>query len=218
MLGDAEEFFVPIRATPVLGSALNQVLNGRVNSRFPTIRYWIDAHDRVIRVNDEWVKFAAENDGGAVGTAASIVGRTLWSFIDDPTLCNLYFELVLLARNGRLIGFGFRCDAPCFRRVFQMRISGGTGGEVEFATTLESEEAREAVSLLDCRQPRNEQFLRMCSWCQRVKANSRWLPVETAVVVLGLMSSPTVPAITHGICEDCYSRMMAKVSALKRAS
>jgi hypothetical protein len=58
-----------------------------------------------------------------------------------------------------------------FAAVFQMRISGGLGEEVEFASTLESEEARAAVSLLDCRQPRNEEFVRMCSWCQRVNAN-----------------------------------------------
>jgi hypothetical protein len=189
-----------------------------VKSRIPAIRYWIDAQDRIIRVNDEWAKFAAENDGGPVGPAAGILGRNLWSFIEDPTLCNLYREMVLLARKGRPIAFSFRCDAPCFRRVFQMRISGGLRDEVEFASTLESEEARDAVSLLDCHQPRNEQFVRMCSYCQRVHANSQWMPVEAAVVALGLMSGTTIPAITHGICEDCYAKMMAEISALKLAS
>ena len=189
-----------------------------MKSRSPTIRYWIDAQDRVIRVNDEWARFAAENDGGPVGPAADIVGRELWSFIDDQTLSNLYREMVLIARSGRPISFDFRCDAPRFRRVFQMRISGGTGEDVEFASTLKSEVAREAVPLLDCRQPRNEQYVRMCSWCQRVQANGRWVPVEEAVAELGLMSSPTIPAITHGICEDCRTRMMVEISALRLAS
>jgi hypothetical protein len=215
---DSEEFNESIRAIPVTGRAPGTIPNGRVKSRHPTIRYWIDAQDRVIRVNDEWARFAAENDGETVGPATGIVGQTLWSFIDDPTLCNLYREMVLLARIGRPIVFGFRCDAPCFRRVFQMRISGGTGGEVEFASTLESEEAREAVSLLDCRQPRNDRFLRMCSWCQRVETDSRWLPVEEAVMALGLMSGHTLPAITHGICDECHARMMAEISTLKLAS
>ncbi len=189
-----------------------------VKATFPTIRYWIDAQDRVIWVNSEWAKFAAENDGGAVGAASGIVGRTLWSFIDDPTLCGLYREMVLIARKGRPVSFGYRCDAPCFRRTFQMCISRGAGEEVEFASTLESEEARERVSLLDCRQPRNDQFVRMCSWCQRVHANSRWMPVEAAIIELGLMSSPTLPAVTHGICEDCYSKMKAEMSTLRLAS
>jgi hypothetical protein len=184
----------------------------------PTIRYRIDAQDRIIWVNEEWAKFAAENDGGNLGRAAGILGQTLWSFIDDQTLCNLYNEMVLLARKGRPISFRFRCDAPRFRRVFEMRISGGTGAEVDFATTLQSEEEREAVSLLDCHQPRNQQFIRMCSWCQRVFANTRWLPVEAAVVALDLMSGPTVPAITHGICEDCNSKVLAKLSALRLVS
>lgn len=189
-----------------------------MKSRFPTIRYWIDAQDRIIRVNDEWAKFSAENDGGSVGSAAGILGQTLWSFIEDQTLGNLYREMVLHARKGHPISFSFRCDAPCFRRVFQMRISGGLGEEVEFASTLESEEARAAVSLLDCRQPRNEEFVRMCSWCQRVNASGRWMAVEVAVVMLGLMSDPTVPAITHGICEDCRSRLSAEMSKLRLAS
>jgi hypothetical protein len=214
----AKKTSVPMGATPVFGGAPSQVPNRRVRSKAPSIRYWIDANDRVVRVNDEWAKFAAENDGGPVVSAAGIVGQTLWSFIDDPTLCNLYREMVLLARKGQPISFGFRCDAPCFRRIFQMRISGGTGEEVEFASTLESEEARDAVSLLDNRQPRDERFIRMCSWCQRVRANDRWVSVEAAVSELGLMSGPTVPAITHGICEDCRRTMMAEIAALKLAS
>jgi len=188
-----------------------------MKSGFPTIRYWIDAQDRVIRVNDEWAKFAEENDGGPVGPATGILGRTLWSFIEDPTLSELYVKMVLLARKGRPVAFGFRCDAPCFRRLFQMRISAGRGEEVEFASTLESEEPREAVSLLDCRQPRNEHFIRMCSWCQRVQADGQWMPVEVAVVVLNLLSGPTVPAVTHGICEDCNARVMVEISALRLA-
>jgi len=189
-----------------------------MNSKSPAIRYWIDAQDRVIRVNDEWAKFAAENDGGPVGPASGILGQSLWSFIADTSLCNLYRELVLLARKGHPVGFSFRCDAPCFRRVFQMRLNGEKEGVVEFASTLESEEARKAVSLLDCRQPRNERYIRMCSWCQRVEVHGQWLPIDTAVVALGLMTAPTIPAITHGICEECYGKMMAQISALKLAS
>lgn len=189
-----------------------------MKARFPTIRYRIDAQDEVIWVNEEWEKFAAENDGGAVGAAKGIVGQTLWSFIGDPTLSNLYHEMVLLARKGRPISFSFRCDAPCFRRVFQMRIGRVAGDEVEFASTLESEESRDRVSLLDCHQPRNGQFVRMCSWCQRVHANNLWVQVEDAVIELGLMSSPTLPAITHGICEECHSKMMAEISTLRLAS
>jgi hypothetical protein len=198
--------------------AAPQIPNAGVISNSPTIRYWIDARYRIVRVNDEWAKFASENEGGPVGSSAGIVGRTLWSFMEDPTLCNLYREMVVLARKGRPVAFTFRCDAPRFRRVFRMRITGRAGGEVEFASTLESEEAREAVALLDSRQPRNDQFVRMCSWCQRIKANGRWVPVEEAVVELGLMAGPSVPAITHGICEDCDHGMTAEISALKRAS
>lgn len=218
MVREAKKIPVETPATAVPGGDPNVVPDGRVKPRLPTIRYWIDAHDRVIRVNDAWARFAAENDGGPVEAASGILGRTLWSFIEDATIGSLYRDMVLLARKGRSVGFGFRCDAPGFRRIFQMRISGGKADEVEFASTLESEEAREPVSLLDCHQPRNEQYLRMCSWCQRVHAKGQWVPVEAAVVLLNVMSGPAVPSITHGICGDCHGRIMAEISKLRLAS
>lgn len=98
-----------------------------------------------------------------------------------------------------------------------MRITGEKTGLVEFASTLESEEPRDPVTAFDVQQPRNERFLRMCSWCKRVKVGVEWMEVEEAVVVLGLMTAPAVPSITHGICEDCYNRMMGVVSDLKFA-
>jgi hypothetical protein len=51
----------------------------------------------------------------------------------------------------------------------------------------------------------------MCSWCQRVEVKGRWMPVETAVAALGLMAAPTVPAISHGICDACYERAMSQL-------
>ena len=32
------------------------------------------------------------------------------------------------------------------------------------------------------------------------------------------MSRPTLPAVTHGICEECYSKMKAEISTLRLAS
>jgi hypothetical protein len=57
----------------------------------------------------------------------------------------------------------------------------------------------------------------MCSWCQRVRVSGRWVQVEEAVVLLDLMSRTTIPAITHGICEDCQGRIRNEVSALRLA-
>ncbi len=177
----------------------------------PTVRYWIDSQDNVVRVNEEWAKFAADNDGGTVAGAAEILGRPLWSFIEDASLRYLYQEMVILARKGSPISFTFRCDSPRFRRAFRMQITGEKGGVVEFASTLTSEEAREAVSLLDCHQPRNDQFIRMCSWCKRVEVDLVWTQVEAAVIKLGLMTAPTVPSITHGICDDCLGEAMGSI-------
>lgn len=182
-----------------------------------TIRYWIDSQDRIVRVNEEWQRFAEENDGSE-SLSGGCLGMSLWSFIGDATLSNIYRDMVNLARAGRPIRFAFRCDAPRFRRLFEMRILATAGDLVEFASTLKSEEEREAVPILDCRQARNSQFVRMCSWCQRIAVNDRWLPAEIAVERLGFMMAPTVPELTHGVCEACLSKMMNQVSELKNAS
>jgi len=200
---------------PGTGGPLFRTLLRNVKSKFPTIRYWIDAEDNVVRVNDEWESFAAENDGGPVGPAVGILGQPLWTFIRDASLRTLYREMVILARNGQPVDFSFRCDAPRWRRVFRMRLTGEKTGVVEFASTLESEEAREAVSLLDCRQPRDERYVRMCSWCQLVEVHGLWVPVEAAVVELGLMAAPSLPAITHTLCDGCNRRVMSQISALE---
>jgi hypothetical protein len=141
-----------------------------------------------------------------------ILGRKLSSCFTDPTLRELYRQLVDLARQRRPVRFSYRCDAPAFRRLFEMRIQGGDQGGVEFASTPKWQEPRTAVPLLDCHQVRNRKLVRACSWCQRIATAGQWLPVEAAVEALGLMESATLPALTHGICEECHAGMLTVIA------
>jgi hypothetical protein len=182
----------------------------------PTIHYWIDAQDRIIRVDEHWAKFAAENDGGAL-RPERMVGQKLWSGIANPTLGALYRQLVGLARRGRVVRFRFRCDSPELRRLYEMEIRGGEGGLVEFASTLQGLEERPRVPLLDSRQARREGLVRVCSWCQRIAVPGGWQPVEAAIETLGLMQKPVLPALTHGICEECHTQMSALIADAEEA-
>jgi hypothetical protein len=184
-----------------------------MSTSLPTIRYWIDAQDRIVGVNEDWTKFAHENDGEAL-IGGNIVGKSLWDFVADTTLAALYKELLALARTAKPIRFAFRCDAPAFRRLFAMQISLEGPASVEFASTLRWQEPRPPVALLDCHQRRNEEFVRVCSWCQRISARGKWLSVEAAVEALGLMEADTLPALTHGICEKCNAKMLASVRSM----
>jgi hypothetical protein len=178
-----------------------------------SIRYRIDAQDRLFEVNEDWLTFAAENDP-FMAERRRIMGRSLWSCIADPTVEELYRQMVNAARLGRTSRFKYRCDAPSFRRLFEMRIQGSGEGAVEFASELLDEEARPAVSLLDVRQPRNSDFVLVCSWCQRIAVGGTWLPVEEGVRALGPMEHDTLPGLTHGICPECRAKMLAGIHSL----
>jgi hypothetical protein len=181
------------------------------------VRYSIDDKDRIFQVNDDWLRFAAENDGGKV-TPPSILGKSLWSCIEDPTLSELYQKLVEAARLGKRVRFNYRCDAPEFRRLFEMEVVGREHRTVDFISTLLDEEKRARVPLLDCYQPRSQEFVRVCSWCQRIAVGGEWLPVEAGVEALGIMQKSTLPAVSHGICNDCLVKVRKELAALVNAA
>ena len=188
-----------------------------MSSDSPAIRYWIDAQDCIIRVDENWAKFAAENNGGAV-QSERVLGQKLWSGISNPTLRSIYRQLIALARRGRAVRFLFRCDSPGQRRLFAMEIRSQDGGVVEFASTLQGEEDRPVVPLLDSRRTTREGLVRVCSWCQRLAVPGGWEPVETAVQTLGLMEHTILPGLTHGICEECHDKMSALIADENKAA
>jgi hypothetical protein len=188
-----------------------------MNATLPTtIQYRIDAENCLIYVNDQWDRFAAENDGRGLALV-DVLGQSLFSYIADPTILQLYMQMVVLARQGRPATFKYRCDSPKFRRRFEMKFHALDAGVVEFSSTLLEIEPRAEVLLLDRRQPRNGKFLRVCSWCQRIRVGDAWLSAEEAVAKLDLMEEATMPALTHGICETCHGEMMATIAQLPAA-
>jgi hypothetical protein len=69
---------------------------------------------------------------------------------------------------------------------------------------------RERVELLDVGVSRDSDLVTMCSWCRRVlAAEDRWKEVEIAIQLLGLFEGDSLPGISHGVCPECYARVMA---------
>ena len=160
-----------------------------------------------MRVNRAWTEFAIKNGAGKEMNPEVVLGTNFWSAFSDPTTLELYQKMVGLARQGKVIEFSYRCDAPDFRRVFVMRIE-QAGLEVAFCSTLVREEKRMTVSFLEAGQMRSSETIRMCSWCQKVAGREGdWMSVENAVERLRLMEMHPPPHISHGICERCAQRM-----------
>lgn len=173
--------------------------------------------DRITWVNGDWMRFAADNDGKTC-ESAQIVGKRLWPCIQDETIGELYRHLTDQARKGKQVRFNYRCDAPSFRRLFEMQIIGLENDGVEYCSTLLDEEPRTTVPLLDSLQPRNRDLVRVCSWCQRIAVDGQWVSVEDAVQALGLMEAKMVPGLTHGICKECETKMMERLAKIQKSS
>lgn len=175
--------------------------------------YSIDANDRLCSLSEDWEQCAMANDGASV-LSECVFGRSLWDFIEDTAVRELYRQMVHRARSGHPAQFKYRCDAPEWRRQFRMTICTRADGKVEFLSQLIWEEQRPRVDILDVKIPRNEQWVRVCSWCQNIALpDGSWVSVEEAVEEMGIMAEETLPRLTHGICPPCYSGMMEQFSS-----
>lgn len=174
--------------------------------------YHIDAADRLCGVNADWGRFALANNGTTV-MPDQVLGRSLWDFIEDNAVRELYRQIIQRARSGHPAHFNYRCDAPDFRRQFRMTIRAAADSTVEFTSRLCWEHQRPRVNLIDLKTKRNKHWVRVCGWCQNIALpDGTWMVVEEAVRQLGLMAKETPPILTHGICPPCHSAMMAQMT------
>lgn len=180
------------------------------------IRYRLNDRDEIVFVNEAWDAFASANSAEHL-TATHVLGRPLWEFIADGTTRLLYRDLLARVRGDRPVRFVLRCDSPDFRRLLEMEISRGQDGLAEFRVWTLSEDERQPQPLLDPDRPHSEELLQVCGWCKKVEVGGRWAEVEEAVSLLGLFERLVLPRVTHGICEDCNSRMVATLNDSRSA-
>lgn len=174
--------------------------------------YVIDDGDRITSVSGSWDLFAAHNDGGA--RATDVVGQPLWDFVAHDTTRHVYRDLIARVRSGRRVAFSYRCDSPTLRRFMRMTISPGTDGAVTFESEVMRSEARDAPAVTISPDVQTGDLLRVCGWCKRVAVtDTEWVEVELAVERLGLMADHSPVGVTHGMCPECFTRVMQEVDA-----
>jgi len=175
-----------------------------------TLSYAIDDQDRLIKVDDGYYRFAAEN--GWNGADASL-GRSLWDFVAGHDVKKLQRLLLRRVREGvRDVELPFRCDGPDVTREMDIRIAAdSTGRVVLFSARLREEEEREEPQpLFDADAPRDEgDFLQMCAWCDRFLVEGEWVEVEEAAKRLELFRRREMPVLDHGICPECSGQLLA---------
>ena len=175
-----------------------------------TLSYAIDDQDRLIKVDDGYYRFAAENGWEGAGDS---LGRSIWDFVAGHDVQKLQRLLLRRVREGvRDVELPFRCDGPDVTRAMDIRIASDKVGRVVlFSARLRAEEEREEPQpLLDPDAPRDESnFLPMCAWCDRFLVDGEWVEVEEAARRLELFRRTELPELDHGICPECSGQLMA---------
>lgn len=170
------------------------------------IRYRLSAADRIESIDGPWDRFAREN--GAPGLPRP-EGERLLDHVAGSSVRAVLASLLDRARRRRdPIELPYRCDAPDRRRFMRMRLEPGEGGTLLVRSRVVREEPRPAVRLLQPDVPRSDELLRICAWCKRVDVEGAWVEVEEAIERLELFDRPTLPELTHGVCERCSHELV----------
>jgi hypothetical protein len=171
-------------------------------------RYKINEFDRISFVDASWVRFSVENDASDL-TLESIAGTSIWDFFSGTETRYLYEHLYSAVRtSGKRVELPFRCDGSAIRRYMSLSIALEQDGGLIHTSTLIRTEPRSEIEIFNIDTRNREDLLTMCSWCNRIELDSNsWVDVEVAVEKLDLFHSTHIPGISHGICNECASRI-----------
>lgn len=112
--------------------------------------YLLDSNDRILSVDAAWVAFARDNDAPAL--AGKVVGQSLWGFIANPAVRELYRMLFRRIRaTEREVDLPFRCDSPAVKRFMSLSVAPADGprGTLSCRSSLlrEAPQPKAALSL-----------------------------------------------------------------------
>jgi hypothetical protein len=173
--------------------------------------YRIDAHNTIVHFDDQFRKFAVDNDAPDFA-ADELLGRDLFDFIIGEETRHLYEALFTAVRDSNAaVTVPFRCDSPSLRRFMELTIAPSDHGAIDLTGRLLRTESREELRLLDPHARRGGTILTLCSFCKHVLVeNHGWVSTEQAVRLLDLFSSMTMPQLSHGVCDSCLPEFMRK--------
>lgn len=175
-------------------------------------RYCVDADDLLIEVDALWLAFAREN-GAAELTAASVLGRSLWDFMEGAAIRAVYEVIHKRVRSsGKSAAFPFRCDSPTLKRYMRMTITCAKADQLTYESHILRVEPQRLQVVLDANQQRSESFLTICSCCKKAMLESvGWLEIEDLALAVGILESDNIPQLCHSICPDCFKTMSSSV-------
>ena len=170
-----------------------------------TFFYRINRQDFLVELCPNWDDFASRNEAPEL-CERRVLNRPLKEFVSGAETQHFYeIMLAKVRKTLKPITIPFRCDGPRVRRFMELTMLPLQGNGIEFLTVVSREEGRDPVRLLDKTFQRSEERISMCAWCKRVRIGTEWFEVEAAVETLRLFDTPSLPKLTHGICDTCQN-------------
>lgn len=167
-----------------------------------SISYVLDGNDCIEQVGDTWDRFARAH-GAAKLRRASVVGTSMWVYIRDPTVAELYRLILARVRRGKRVVVPYDGTTLAVRREMRLELRPLTDGHIRCVSSvvMEDESMPQFESAPD--PGAESDRLLVCSWCGRVRVEDSWCDVEEAVSILRPFHQPRSPAISHGLCPRC---------------
>ena len=134
----------------------------------PVYTYHIDENDVIFYINEEYIKFAVENDGERL--VKESLGKPIWNFITNGLVKKLYQELIAAIRKTKeSVKISFRCDSRDRMRFMQMEVFPHIENGVAFHNILMSEKFKADGYTPDIIAILGEAGYPMCSHCKKIK-------------------------------------------------
>lgn len=183
------------------------------------IIYRLDSNDIIHSIEGPWDEFALENDGYPENKANNVLGTPIWAYIKDFETKHIYkliFDHIRLLKKEFIIPI--RCDGPTIIRYIDLTLAPLPEDKIEFVCKIKKETKRDKIDILDKNLSRNENFIKMCSYCKSIKVDeNNWMGTVEAIFHLGLFNEPSLPKISHGVCPRCYNKVIRELESYKLA-
>jgi hypothetical protein len=174
----------------------------------PKPTYTIDAQDRLIDVNEAYVRSLPSGHG--ISNPSQLIGRSLWDFISGAVPKQLWRVLQRRVRAlGAPVFVPMRVDLPDQRRLVDVELHALGNDDIRHVQQMIWCEARSAIALLDPNYPRDERTVVRCAWCARVQVRlGLWMEIEGAQRALELEAGPSLPKVQETACTACKQSIL----------
>lgn len=178
----------------------------------PVYIYHIDENDVIFYINEEYIKFAVENDGERL--VKESLGKPIWNFITNGLVKKLYQELIAAIRKTKeSVKISFRCDSPDRMRFMQMEVFPLIENGVAFHNILLREKFKADGYTPDIIAILGEAGYPMCSHCNKIKIDENWFELEDALKGK-LLQNKNLKA-HYSICKYCNNDLKNSIEELK---